>query len=47
MTKSALAITEEHLDLADAALGQLNRLDSRAAARATLEKVLGVIADLG
>lgn len=38
MTKSALAITEEHLDLADAALGQLNRLDSRAAARATLEK---------
>ncbi|MFV8048108.1 acyl-CoA dehydrogenase [Mycobacterium sp. 48b] len=37
MTKSALAITEEHQDLADATLGQLNRLDSRAAARATLE----------
>nr|CRL68531.1 acyl-CoA dehydrogenase [Mycolicibacter nonchromogenicus] len=38
MTKSALAITEEHQDLADAALGQLSRLGSRAAARATLEK---------
>src|SRR5437868_2509811 len=38
MTKSALAITEEHMDLADAALGQLTRLGSRAAARATLEK---------
>ncbi|KHO28073.1 acyl-CoA dehydrogenase [Mycolicibacterium setense] len=37
MTKSALAITEEHQDLADAALGQFNRLGSRAAARATLE----------
>jgi alkylation response protein AidB-like acyl-CoA dehydrogenase len=32
-----LAITEEHRDLADAATGQLTRLDSRAAARATLE----------
>ncbi len=30
MTKSALAITEEHQDLADAALGQFNRLGSRA-----------------
>jgi alkylation response protein AidB-like acyl-CoA dehydrogenase len=37
VSKSALAITEEHTDLADSALGQLNRLDSRAAARATLE----------
>ena len=37
MTKSALAITEEHQDLADATLGQLIRLESRAAARATLE----------
>ncbi|MDV3128564.1 acyl-CoA dehydrogenase [Mycobacterium sp. 21AC1] len=36
MSKSALAITEEHQDLADAAFGQLNRLDSRSAARATL-----------
>lgn len=37
MSKSALAITEEHTDLAESAFGQLNRLDSRAAARATLE----------
>ncbi len=37
MSKSALAITEEHTDLADSAFGQLNRLNSRAAARATLE----------
>jgi alkylation response protein AidB-like acyl-CoA dehydrogenase len=37
VSKSALAITEEHTDLADAAFGQLNRLNSRAAARATLE----------
>nr|WP_090341294.1 acyl-CoA dehydrogenase [Mycolicibacterium malmesburyense]CRL71004.1 acyl-CoA dehydrogenase [Mycolicibacterium malmesburyense] len=37
MTKSALAITEEHIDLADAAFGQLNRVNSRAAARSTLE----------
>jgi alkylation response protein AidB-like acyl-CoA dehydrogenase len=36
--KSALAITEEHNDLADAVFGQLDRLNSRAAARATLEK---------
>jgi 3-oxochol-4-en-24-oyl-CoA dehydrogenase len=34
---SALAITDEHNDLADAAVGQLHRLDSRGAARATLE----------
>ena len=38
MSKSALAITEEHNDLADAVFGQLDRLNSRAAARATLEK---------
>lgn len=38
MTKSALAITEEHIDLANAVFGRLNRLDSRAAARATLEQ---------
>jgi alkylation response protein AidB-like acyl-CoA dehydrogenase len=37
VSKSALAITDEHQDLADAAIGQLNRLSSRAAARATLE----------
>jgi hypothetical protein len=37
VSKSALAITEEHTDLADSAFGQLNRLNSRAAARATLE----------
>jgi 3-oxochol-4-en-24-oyl-CoA dehydrogenase len=37
VSKSALAITEEHSDLADSAMGQLNRLNSRAAARATLE----------
>ena len=37
MSKSALAITEEHKDLAEAAIGQLDRLNSRAAARATLE----------
>ena len=37
MSKSALAITEEHNDLADAAIGQLSRLNSRAAARATLD----------
>jgi 3-oxochol-4-en-24-oyl-CoA dehydrogenase len=34
---SALAITDEHRDLADAANGQLSRLNSRAAARATLD----------
>ena len=38
MSKSALAITEEHTDLADSVIGQLNRLSSRGAARATLEK---------
>jgi len=38
VSKSALAITEEHTDLADSVIGQLNRLNSRAAARATLEK---------
>lgn len=37
MSKSALAITEEHTDLADSTFGQLNRVNSRAAARATLE----------
>ncbi|KUI35859.1 acyl-CoA dehydrogenase [Mycobacterium sp. IS-1590] len=37
MSKSALAITEEHVDLADAVFGQLNRVNSRAAARSTLE----------
>jgi alkylation response protein AidB-like acyl-CoA dehydrogenase len=38
VSKSALAITEEHTDLADSVIGQLNRLNSREAARATLEK---------
>jgi 3-oxochol-4-en-24-oyl-CoA dehydrogenase len=38
VSKSALAITEEHTDLADSVIGQLNRLSSRGAARATLEK---------
>jgi alkylation response protein AidB-like acyl-CoA dehydrogenase len=37
VTSSALALTEEHRDLADAATGQLTRLGSLAAARATLE----------
>src|SRR3984893_5679720 len=37
VSKSALAITEEHNDLADAAIGQLSRLNSRAAARARLD----------
>ena len=37
MSKSALAITEEHTDLADAAFGQLSRVKSRAAARSALE----------
>ncbi|KUH82295.1 MULTISPECIES: acyl-CoA dehydrogenase [unclassified Mycobacterium] len=37
MSKSALAITEEHIDLADSVFGQLNRVKSRAAARATLD----------
>ena len=34
---SALAISSEHRALADAAAGQLSRLDSLATARATLE----------
>ena len=38
MSKSALAITEEHQDLAAAALGRLQRSGSRAAARATLDQ---------
>jgi 3-oxochol-4-en-24-oyl-CoA dehydrogenase len=38
VSKSALAITDEHRDLADAAFGQLERLKSREAARATLEQ---------
>ncbi|MGV0646661.1 acyl-CoA dehydrogenase [Mycolicibacterium sp. XJ879] len=46
MSKSALAITEEHNDLADAAFGQLNRLNSRAAARATLEDASSHPADI-
>lgn len=37
MSKSALAITEEHQDLAAAAFGRLQRSGSRAAARATLD----------
>jgi alkylation response protein AidB-like acyl-CoA dehydrogenase len=37
VSKSALAITEEHTDLADAAFGQLSRVKSRAAARSALE----------
>jgi 3-oxochol-4-en-24-oyl-CoA dehydrogenase len=37
VSKSALAITDDHQDLADAAGGQLTRLSSRAAARATLD----------
>jgi alkylation response protein AidB-like acyl-CoA dehydrogenase len=38
VTRSALAITEEHNDLAEAAIGQLSRLNIRAAARATLDE---------
>jgi 3-oxochol-4-en-24-oyl-CoA dehydrogenase len=37
VNSSALAITDEHRDLADAAIGQLSRAESRAVARATLE----------
>ncbi len=37
MGTSALAITDEHNDLANSAIGLLQRLGSRAAARATLE----------
>jgi alkylation response protein AidB-like acyl-CoA dehydrogenase len=54
VSKSALAITEEHKDLAAAAIGQLNRLNSRAAARATLDEgsadpadIWSAAADLG
>ena len=54
VSKSALAITEEHTDLADAAFGQLSRVNSRAAARATLDggsshpaEVWSAAADLG
>ncbi|HEX2212305.1 MAG TPA: acyl-CoA dehydrogenase, partial [Mycobacterium sp.] len=54
MSKSALAITEEHIDLADAAFGQLNRVNSRGAARATLDdgsahppQIWAAAADLG
>lgn len=54
VSKSALAITEEHTDLADAAFGQLNRVNSRAAARSTLEggsshpaEIWSAAADLG
>ncbi|MGE2835238.1 acyl-CoA dehydrogenase [Mycobacterium sp. SMC-4] len=36
MSKSALAITDDHLALADAAAGQLDRLDALGQARATL-----------
>ncbi|MGE2736184.1 acyl-CoA dehydrogenase [Mycolicibacterium vaccae] len=36
MSKSALAITDDHLALADAATGQLDRLDALGQARATL-----------
>jgi alkylation response protein AidB-like acyl-CoA dehydrogenase len=37
VSTSALAITEEHRDLAESVSGQLSRLGSRAAARATLD----------
>ena len=37
MSTSALAITDDHRDLADSASGQLKRIASRAAARATLD----------
>ncbi|KUI19790.1 acyl-CoA dehydrogenase [Mycobacterium sp. GA-1285] len=54
MSKSALAITEEHVDLADAVFGQLNRVNSRGAARSTLEggsshpaEIWSAAADLG
>jgi alkylation response protein AidB-like acyl-CoA dehydrogenase len=36
VSSSALAITNEHTDLADAVIGQLRRLNSRGSARATL-----------
>jgi alkylation response protein AidB-like acyl-CoA dehydrogenase len=51
---SALAITDDHRDLADSASGQLRRLDSRSLARATLddgskhpERLWQAAADLG
>ncbi|WP_370069226.1 acyl-CoA dehydrogenase [Mycobacterium sp. MAA66] len=54
MGTSALAITDEHRDLADAAVGLLHRAGSRAAARATLdgapahpEKLWTAAAELG
>ncbi|OBC14536.1 acyl-CoA dehydrogenase [Mycobacterium sp. 852013-50091_SCH5140682] len=54
MGKSALAITEEHQDLAESALGQLSRLGSRDAARASLaapgrypDEIWSAAADLG
>ena len=54
MSKSALAITEEHTDLADSVFGQLSRVNSRAAARATLAEgsphpaeIWSAAADLG
>lgn len=54
VSKSALAITEEHVDLADSVFGQLNRVKSRAAARATLDdgsahppEIWSAAADLG
>ncbi|MDT5105982.1 MAG: hypothetical protein QOI25_3495 [Mycobacterium sp.] len=46
MGNSALAITDDHRDLAEAANGQLNRLNSRAAARATLDAGSNHPADL-
>src|SRR6478672_12539206 len=54
VSKSALAITEEHTDLADSVFGQLSRVNSRAAARATLDEgsphpaeIWSAAADLG
>lgn len=41
MGNSALAITDEHRALADSAFGQLRRLNSLAAARATLDQQSG------
>ena len=46
MGNSALAITEEHRELADAAQRQLSRFNSRVAARATLEDGKSHPADL-
>jgi len=54
VNKSALAITEEHTDLAESVFGQLGRVGSRAAARAALdggpshpEQIWSAAADLG